>query len=88
MNTTSRFFRSRDPQLNETYPAGDGSGHLTEKAYDSRKQAILDQHTKAHEKWAAQDGMPQHFDVGRLRSPMWQYYRKFFNKQLKEKKRP
>jgi hypothetical protein len=39
----NKFFRSRDPQIGKVYPDGNGPGHLTEKAYDSRKQAILDE---------------------------------------------
>jgi hypothetical protein len=80
--------RARESQLDKTYPEPPGPGHLTIKAYDSRKQAMSDQHQAFHDNWAAQGGMPHHFDVGRLSSPMWQVYRNFFNKQHKEKKRP
>jgi hypothetical protein len=80
--------RIRDPQLNKIYPDPEGPGHLTKGAYEKRKEKVDSDHQTLHNQWEVQSGMPQQFDVGRLRSPMWQIYRDYFNKQIKQKKRP
>jgi hypothetical protein len=76
--------RIRDPQLNKIYPDPEGAGHLTKGAYRQRKEKVDSDHETLHNNWQNQNGMPQQFDVGRLKSPMWQKDRDMFKPFIKE----
>jgi hypothetical protein len=58
-------------------------GHkLSKDETDQRRRLIHAEHTKFHNEWAAGNGQ-QHFDVGRLASPMWHKFRELFKDDIK-----